>query len=164
MIMLNTLDGSPVKTVRATITIEVDVIVGGTDDEDRKDSVREMLDDHFHDIRESSWFKDSLQSMKLDKVEIDDVGMAMLYHVTDPKNVQSIMEHGLLRSHDGRTSAFVFLSERPDSWLKDGLALLGVNVSGLECRMTKPCIGRDTDEICAWGDIPPERIIVIKEN
>ena len=84
----------------------------------------------------------------------------MLYHATRPENVPSIMKNGLLRCHDGHKSAFVFLSEDPNSWITDDLVLLGVDVDGLDCRFTTPCI-ENTDEICAWGDIPPERITVI---
>lgn len=87
----------------------------------------------------------------------------MLYHVTRPENVESILKEGLLRNHDGHKSAFVFLSEDPDSWMDKGLVLLGVDVDGLNVRMTNPCI-ENTDEICAWGDIPPSRIKVIKEK
>lgn len=87
----------------------------------------------------------------------------MLYHVTKPENVDSILKVGLLRNHDGHKSAFVFLSEDPDSWMEDGLVLLGVDVDGLNIRMTTPLI-ENTDEICAWGDIPPERIKVLKNE
>lgn len=87
----------------------------------------------------------------------------MLYHVTKPENVDSILKDGLLRNHDGRKSAFVFLSEDPNSWMDDGLVLLGVDVDGLDVRLTTPLI-ENTDEICAWGDIPPSRIKVIKEK
>ena len=41
--------------------------------------------------------------------------------------------------------------------------LLGVDVDGLDVRLTTPLI-ENTDEICAWGDIPPSRIKVIKEK
>lgn len=84
----------------------------------------------------------------------------MLYHVTPKENVKSILKEGLLRCHGEHKSAFIFLSEDPDSWIDDGLVLLGVDVAGLNCRLTRPCIDR-TDEICAWGDIPPDRIKVI---
>ena len=55
----------------------------------------------------------------------------------------------------------MFLSEDPDSWMDDGLALLRVDVDGLNVRLTTPLI-ENTDEICAWGDIPPERIKVVE--
>ena len=84
----------------------------------------------------------------------------MLYHVTPKENVESILKEGLLRCHGEHKSAFIFLSEDPDSWIDDGLVLLGVDVDGLNCRLTRPCIDH-TDEICAWGDIPPDRIKVI---
>ena len=87
----------------------------------------------------------------------------MLYHVTKPENVPSILKHGLLRSHGDHRSAFVFLSEDPDSWMDNGLVLLGVDVEGLNVRLTTPLI-ENTDEICAWGDIPPERIKILNEH
>jgi len=80
-----------------------------------------------------------------------------LYHVTPSENVESILKNGLLRCHGDHKSAFIFLSEDPDSWIDDGLVLLDVDVDGLKCRFTTPCI-ENTDEICVWGDIPPDRI------
>jgi len=81
----------------------------------------------------------------------------ILYHATPRENVKSILKNGLLRCHGDHKSAFVFLSEDPDSWMDDGLVLLDVDVDGLDCRLTTPCI-ENTDEICVWGDIPPDRI------
>ena len=89
--------------------------------------------------------------------------MVKLYHVTKPENVESILKYGLLRCHGDHKSAFVFLSEDPDSWIVDGLVLLEVDVDGLNCRLTTPLI-ENTDEICAWGDIPPERIRVVENE
>ena len=87
--------------------------------------------------------------------------MKQLYHVTKPENVDSILKNGLLRCHGDHKSAFVFLSEDPDSWMDNGLVLLCVDVDGLNVRLTTPLI-ENTDEICAWGDIPPERIRVVE--
>ncbi len=86
----------------------------------------------------------------------------ILYHVTQKENVDSILKDGLLRCHGNHESAFISLSEDPDSWLTDGLVVLGVNVSGLKCRLTT-WAPDGLDEVCAWGDIPPDRIRVIKE-
>ena len=86
-----------------------------------------------------------------------------LYHVTKPENVDSILKNGLLRCHGEHRSAFVFLSEDPDSWMDNGLVLLCVDVDGLNVRLTTPLI-ENTDEICAWGDIPPERIRVVENE
>lgn len=88
-------------------------------------------------------------------------GKQMLYHVTPQENVEAILRVGLLRCHGEYKSAFICLSEYPDSWMQDGLVLLGVDVAGLNVRLTKPLI-ENTDEICVWGDIPPERIRVVR--
>ena len=81
----------------------------------------------------------------------------MLYHATDAKNVESILKNGLLRCHGDHTSAFVSLSECPNSWMKEGLALLEVDVEGLPYTMTS-WASEGLDEVCYWGDIPPTRI------
>lgn len=83
-----------------------------------------------------------------------------LYHVTKPENVDSILRDGLLRCHGDYTSAFISLSEQPDSWMQDGLVLLEVDIDGIGC-MVKTW-NNDPDEICVWGDISPERIKVVK--
>ena len=89
----------------------------------------------------------------------------MLYHVTEPENVPHILEHGLLRVHGNHKSSFISLSENPDSWIREGLVLLGVDIDGLKCRMTTWNTAPDfSDEVCVWGDIPPERIKVIREE
>lgn len=85
-----------------------------------------------------------------------------LYHVTKPENVESILSDGLLRCHGDHTSAFICLSEDPDSWIDDGLVLLEVEIDGLKCRITTWNELEPTDEVCVWGDIPPERIRVVE--
>lgn len=76
-----------------------------------------------------------------------------LYHVTDPKNIPSIMQMGLRRSMGGRTTFAVYLSERPESWWKPGLALLKVDISGLQTTPATTFLP-DMDEVIFWGDIP----------
>lgn len=72
-----------------------------------------------------------------------------LYHVTPSENVEAILKNGLLRVHGDVGSAFICLSEKPGSWMVDGLTLLDVDIEGL-------------DEVCVWGDIPPNRIRITK--
>ena len=89
--------------------------------------------------------------------------LPLLYHATPRENVASILEKGLLRNHGDHRHAFISLSERPDSWMHDGLVLLDVDIGGMECRMTW-WFGEDLDEVCVWGDIPADRIKLHKEG
>jgi len=75
----------------------------------------------------------------------------MLYHRTLPKNVESIMRHGLVPS-----GAFVSLSEKADSWYND-LPLFEVDIDsfmkdfpGVRVTTWKPKL----DEVCVWANIP----------
>ena len=72
MLWLNTMAGLPRKMVRATVTFEIDMVVGGDDDEDMKDSVRELFDDGYDEIAGSTWFQDGVRSMTLNDVAILD--------------------------------------------------------------------------------------------
>ena len=82
--------------------------------------------------------------------------MKILYHVTPSKNLVPILKQGLSRVHGQHSSAFISLSENPDSWIQQGMVLLEVDIDGLDCPITtwKP----ELDEVCVWGDIPPERV------
>lgn len=80
-----------------------------------------------------------------------------LYHVTDPKNVESILKNGLRRSIGTRTTWAVYLSEKPLSWYQPGLEILRVDVSGLE-EMKATTFLPDSDEVLFWGDIPAWRM------
>lgn len=87
-----------------------------------------------------------------------------LYHVTNPENLDSILKEGLLLEHDGYYAPYISLSEQPDSWMKEGLALLEVDIDGLDCVISSWNFPPDNlDEVCVWGDIPPERIKVLKQ-
>ena len=83
----------------------------------------------------------------------------ILYHVTPKDNLKSILNGGLLRCHGKHKSFYISLSEKPDSWMQDGLVLLSVDIKGIGCRVT--WWGEETDEVCVWGDIPPNRIKVV---
>ena len=81
--------------------------------------------------------------------------MKILYHATPSKNLTSILKQGLLRNHGLHKSAFISLSENPNSWIQMGMVLLEVDIDGLDCPITtwQPKL----DEVCVWGDIPAER-------
>ena len=82
--------------------------------------------------------------------------MKILYHATPSKNLTSILRQGLLRKHGLHKSAFISLSEKPNSWIQSGMVLLEVDIDGLGCPITtwQPKL----DEVCVWGDIPPDRV------
>ena len=84
-----------------------------------------------------------------------------LYHVTPSENIEAILKNGLLRVHGDVGSAFICLSEKSDFWMVDGLTLLDVDIEGLDCKITT-WIPERLDEVCVWGDIPPNRIRITK--
>lgn len=75
-----------------------------------------------------------------------------LYHVTDPRNMRSIREKGLVR-HANRPAIAVYLSESPMSWYREGLRILRVDISGLS-HIKATTFLPDSDEVLFWGDIP----------
>lgn len=85
-----------------------------------------------------------------------------LYHATKPENLNSIMEHGLIRGgmKEGRGFA-VYLSEQPDSWcaLDQHLVVLKVDITGLYGYMT--IVDPNLDDILIWKDIEPGRISIL---
>lgn len=54
-----------------------------------------------------------------------------LYHVTEPENVESILQKGLLRGGGKRQAVFVCLSEKPLSWWYSGAKILKVDIKNL---------------------------------
>ena len=85
-----------------------------------------------------------------------------LYHVTKLENLDSIMEHGLIRGGIEKKGSAVYLSEQPDSWYTDYIAadsiILKVDVIGLYGCMVKP--NPDIDEILVMEDVEPSRISI----
>lgn len=81
-----------------------------------------------------------------------------LYHVTDPGNVESILQKGLLRGGGKRQAAMVYLSEKPLSWWYPGAKILKVDTKNLMGEWSD--FLPESDEILYWGDIPSERIKV----
>jgi hypothetical protein len=67
---INTLDGSKTATVVARYTLQAEFTVGGVDDEDRIDSVKEMFDDHYDDIVENPFLGDSITSMNVNSIVV----------------------------------------------------------------------------------------------
>jgi len=67
---INTFDGSKTATVVAKYTVQAEFTVGGVDDEDRIDSVKEMFEDHYDDIVKNSFLRDAITSMVLDSVVV----------------------------------------------------------------------------------------------
>lgn len=63
MINLNRILGDPSEKIKVKITAEVEFYVGGKDHEDRVDSVKQLLDDHYDDIIANSYFREGIVSM-----------------------------------------------------------------------------------------------------
>ena len=72
-------------------------------------------------------------------------------------NIENIIKEGLKRSASNRTTWAVYLSEKPLSWYQDGLAILKVDVSGLE-KLEATTFLPESDEVLFWGDIPPYKL------
>ena len=72
----------------------------------------------------------------------------VLYHVTEPKNIESIMRFGLRRE-----GWCVYLSTKPLSWYRDGLRILRVDISGLT-QVKANTFLPDSDEVLWWGEVP----------
>ena len=85
----------------------------------------------------------------------------ILYHVTPNENVETILKEGLLRCHGDYKSAFICLSKNAESWMQSGLALLGVDIEGMDRKLIRQWPENETDEINVWADIPPNRIKLI---
>ena len=69
MFEVNCLSGEKRRVVKARIAIDLQFLVGGTDDEDREDSVREALNDHYEDMVSQSFWRDAIVGMDIKSVK-----------------------------------------------------------------------------------------------
>lgn len=70
MIVLNGILGDPVKTVKVSVSMELEFSVGGDSDEDRIDSVKMLMDDHYDDMVNSFYFSKAVKSMTAEVISI----------------------------------------------------------------------------------------------
>jgi hypothetical protein len=63
--------GDPVKTVKVSVSMELEFSVGGDSDEDRIDSVKMLMDDHYDDMVNSFYFSKAVKSMTAEVVSIE---------------------------------------------------------------------------------------------
>jgi hypothetical protein len=69
MFELNTMSGDERKKVKVSITIDVEMLIGGEDTDDRYDSVKEMIGDHYDDIVSSLVFGSGVNDIKISSFE-----------------------------------------------------------------------------------------------
>lgn len=74
MFEVNCLSGGERKVVKARIALDLQFLVGGTDDEDREDSVREGLNDHYEDMVRQSFWRDAITGMSIESVRTAEKG------------------------------------------------------------------------------------------
>lgn len=69
MIHLNTY-GQKTKVVKAKVVMELEFLVGGEDDQDRMDAVAELFDDHYDEIADHSFLRDSLTGLSIKDIHV----------------------------------------------------------------------------------------------
>jgi hypothetical protein len=72
MFEINCLNGAPRRKVKLTVQVEMIFDVGGTDDEDRIDSVREAFDDHYDEMVNNSFWRGAITNMEVEDIRIVD--------------------------------------------------------------------------------------------
>ena len=68
MINLNRMLGDESEKIRVQIRAVVDFYVGGENHEDRVDSVKMLLDDHYDDVVKSSFFSNGISSLAMEVI------------------------------------------------------------------------------------------------
>lgn len=69
MFEVNCWNGDERRVVKARIAIDLQFLVGGTDDADREDSIREALNDHYEDMANQSFWRDAITGMNIESVK-----------------------------------------------------------------------------------------------
>lgn len=69
MFEVNCWSGDARRVVRARIAIDLQFLVGGTDDADREDSIREALNDHYEDMVDQSFWRDAIVGMDIESIK-----------------------------------------------------------------------------------------------
>lgn len=70
MFKINCWNGEPTRKVKLAVKVEMIFDVGGTDDEDRIDSVRMAFDDHYDETVDNSFWRDAITDMEIEDVQI----------------------------------------------------------------------------------------------
>ena len=90
-----------------------------------------------------------------------------LYHYSPKENRNSIMNNGLIGSHEGKWC--IYLAENPESWKRLGNDLYRINTENLN-PIDFTSADETMDEVLYWGRIkgkiaiPKEYIELIKER
>ena len=70
MVIWNGIPGDQRKTVKVSVRMELEFSVGGDSDEDRIDSVKKLMDDHYDDMVDSFYFNSAVKSMTAEVTSI----------------------------------------------------------------------------------------------
>ena len=83
MINLNRMLGDESEKIRVQMRAVVDFYVGGEDHEDRVDSVKMLLDDHYDDVVKSSFFSNGISSLTMEVIDEDMTNDEALRKIAD---------------------------------------------------------------------------------
>lgn len=72
MYEINCWNGDPRRKVKLTVQVEMTFDVGGSDDEDRIDSVRMAFDDHYDETVNNSFWRNAITGMMVKDVQVVD--------------------------------------------------------------------------------------------
>ena len=84
----------------------------------------------------------------------------ILYHATPSENVASILKQGIKVGEAG----MVYLSEKPNSWCREGDTVFAVRMDNVNHKLTQVEDNPDLDEVICWGPIPASALMVYPSN